>query len=264
MRNKPDFLMHFKPLHVVLMNKSGNVGKTTAANVICAPRLPNLHRIFYVEDMNTMPDMWPEPIGQTRLAQEFGDIEIVAMEAKARRESLVVDFGSSDFATTLELADQYSAFFNIVDVYVLPTLESAKEQADTIQTIDELILRGVQPDKIRILFNNVQLRDKTNIRRLFNPIFRHQAELEKSGETFVVDEELVMFKAEVFKRLATFTPPAKLLDWYDNDDDFISQLAETEDPEERFLLALSESTRGLVDNAVRMMNGLSVKLFEGI
>jgi ABC-type dipeptide/oligopeptide/nickel transport system ATPase subunit len=53
---------------VALINKSGNVGKTTIGSCMIAPRLPNLALVAYIENTNHIPNQIPAPIGVTSVA----------------------------------------------------------------------------------------------------------------------------------------------------------------------------------------------------
>ena len=138
---------------VAVINKSGNVGKTTIGSCMIAPRLPNLALVAYIENTNHIPNQIPAPIGVVYGAHEFGDVEETLLEACLNGQSGMIDFGASDFNTSMEMLNQYKAVKNRVDVYLVPCTPGKKEQIDTIVTIESLISLGVPLEKIRILFN---------------------------------------------------------------------------------------------------------------
>lgn len=248
---------------VAVLNKSGNVGKTTVVSCMIAPRLFNLAKVAYVELTNTMPDRIPAPIGAVYGAHEFADVENELLDAKRNNKSMIVDFGASDFNTTLEMLAQYTLFKKAVDLFVLPCLPEGKIQEDTLEVIDNLIDLGIDITKVRVLFNQVMMRDKKNLRRTFSTIFEKQAEiLAATGKTFVVNEQMVMFEAEVFKQLGKLKMPlAKILA---DETDYEAAIIATKDNDEKFYFSRLDSVRGLAKNTEKTINTVFQALFEGV
>ena len=252
-----------KTIRVAVLNKSGNVGKTTIVSCIIAPRLNNLVKVAYVDLTNAMPDVIPEPIGAIYGAHEFADVENELLQAKRNDQSMVVDFGASDYNTTLEMLAQYTLFKKAVDLFVIPCLTEGKIQEDTIAVIDNLMDLGIDISKVRVLFNQVAMRDKKNIRRTFSAIFDKQAELaEDGGKTFGASEQMVMYEAEVFKQLGKLKMPlAKVLA---DETDYEAAIMAEPDEDEKFYLSRLDSVRGLAQNTQKTINAVFESMVEGV
>jgi hypothetical protein len=252
-----------KTLRIAVLNKSGNVGKTTIVSCIIAPRLQALVKVAYVELTNAMPDVLPAPVGAVYGAHEFADVENELLQAKRSDKSMVVDFGASDYNTTLEMLAQYTMFKKAVDLYVIPCLPEGKIQDDTIEVIDNLIDLGIDISKVRVLFNQVAMRDKKNIRRTFSAIFEKQAEIAKeTGKTFGANEQMVMYEAEVFKQLGKLKMP--LADILADETDYDAAIAAEPDEDEQFYLSRLDSVRGMAQNTQKTINAVFEALVEGV
>ena len=248
---------------VALVNKSGNVGKTTIGSCMIAPRLPKLALVAYIENTNHIPNQIPAPIGVVYGAHEFGVVEKQLLDACLNGKSCLIDFGASDFNTTMEMLKQYKAVKNRVDVYLVPCTPGKKEQIDTEVTIKALIGLGVSPDKIRVLFNQVMHRDKPNLKRLFSGIFDLQQEtMEKYGKTFFARVEATMFQAEIFKRL--YELEMSLAEVLADETDFEKAILDETDREKKYDLAHRMSIKGLAENADETFDEVFEALMVGI
>jgi len=136
-------------MKVAVLNNSGNVGKTTVARHLLAPRMGNCP-ILFVETINEGGD-----------ASQFKgrDFRQVLIEL-ALLDSAVVDIGSSNiesvFAQLHRLHDAHEDF----DFYVVPTVSSQKQQRDTVNTLNALLEIGVETSRIKLVFNMVEPGDK--------------------------------------------------------------------------------------------------------
>ena len=248
---------------VALINKSGIVGKTTIGSCMIAPRLPNLALVAYIENTNHIPNQIPAPIGVVYGAHEFGVVEKDLLDACLNGKSCLIDFGASDFNTTMEMLKQYKAVKDRVDVYIVPCTSGKKEQIDSVVTIKALIDLGVSPDKIRVLFNQVMFRDKPNLKRLFSSVFTlQQALLENYGKTFFASESATMFQAEIFKRL--YELEMSLEEVLSDETDFEKAILAEPDKDKKYQLAHRMSIKGLADNAVKTFDEVFDALMEGI
>ena len=252
-----------KALLVALINKTGNVGKTTIGSCMIAPRLPNLELVAYIENTNHIPNQIPAPVGVVYGAHEFGEVEAELLDAKMNGKSAMIDFGASDFNTTMDMLNQYTMVKDRVDVYIVPCTPGKKEQIDTAVTIDTLIGLGISPEKIRVLFNQVMLRDKPNLHRLFSGIFKLQAlTLEKHGVTFFADADATMFQAEIFKRLSDLGVP--LAEMLEDKTDYEQAILAEADKEKKFDLAARMSIKGLADNTDKTFDRVFDALMAGV
>jgi|GEM_PF-129157 hypothetical protein len=244
---------------VALINQSGNVGKTTIGSHMIAPRLPNLSLVAYIENTNQIP----APIGVVYGAHEFGDVEMVLLDACLKSKSCLIDFGASDFNTTVEMLKQYKAVKDRIDAFIIPCTPGKKEQIDTEATIDALIGLGVSPDKIRVLFNKVMHRDKPNLKRLFSNIFTlRQETMDKHGKTFFASVDATMFHAEIFKRL--YELKMSLEEILADETDFEKAIMEESDREKKYDLAHRMSIKGLAENAEKTFDEVFEVLMKGV
>ena len=248
---------------VALINKSGNVGKTTIGSCMIAPRLPNLTLVAYIENTNHIPNQIAEPIGVVYGAHEFGEVEKEMLDTCLNGESCMIDFGASDFNTTIEILKQYKAVKDRIDAYIIPCTPGKKEQIDTEATIDALIGLGVSPDKIRVLFNKVMHRDKPNLKRLFSNIFTlRQETMDKHGKTFFASVDATMFHAEIFKRL--YELKMSLEEILADETDFEKAIMEESDREKKYDLAHRMSIKGLAENAEKTFDEVFEVLMKGV
>lgn len=248
---------------VAVVNKSGNVGKTTLASCLIAPRLKDLALVAYIESTNHIPSQIPAPIGVVYGAHEFGEVENELLNAKRNDKSMLIDFGASDFNTTLEMLSQYVKFKDAVDLFVVPCTPGKKEQIDTGVTIATLIDLGIDPKKIRVIFNQVMMRDKASLSRVFSEIFKLQKEyLASNKKTFVVDQSIVMFQAEIFKRLGD--KGLSLADVLADSTDFEAAVLAAKDEDEKFALSEMDSIKGLADNTNKTLDKVFAELMKGV
>ena len=254
-----------RPLRIAALNKSGNVGKTTLVSCMMAPRMPDLVKVAYVDLTNAMPDKLASPIGAIYGAHEFGEVENELLDAKRKSKSMIIDFGASDYNTTLEMFSQFALFKNAIDLFVLPCLPESKIQEDTISVIEDLLDFGIDITKIRVLFNFVPLRDKKNLKRTFAEIFEFQAEqLEKRGKTFVANDDLVMYEAEVFKQLGKLKPKMALATILADETDYEAAIINSSDDDEKFLFSRLDSIRGLAKNTENTLSKVFNALVAGV
>lgn len=249
--------------NVVVINKSGNPGKTTMSSDLIAPRLQNLGLVAYVESVNSIPSQYGEPIGRVYAAHEFGQVESELLLAMRTNKSVVVDFGASDFNTTVEMLSQYSKFKDAVDLYVVPCTVDKKIQTDTVETILTLLDLGVEPQKIRVIFNRVAMRDKTKILTTFAGIFKFQEQVKADHKkTFVVNENIVVMESEAFKRLGELglNMAAMLAD----KTDYSAAVTGAQDEDEKFHFANMDSIQGLVVSTNKMLDKVFKELMLGV
>ena len=80
---------------------------------------------------------------------------------------------------------------------MVPAVSEKKQQTDTVSTIETLAGLGVPAQKIRVVFNKVELEDASDVPRLFRTIFG----LHEDTRSFTLRADAVVFKNEIFERL---------------------------------------------------------------
>lgn len=171
---------------ILVLNYSGNVGKTTWAKSILLPRLHA--QLFNVETVNDTDSNDPKI-----RARQFAQL----MEAISVLDNAVVDVGASCVEQFLNEMEDYVGSHDDFDYYVVPCTEPLKQQRDTVATIEALARLGVPPSKIRVGFNNVE-RD-TVIEQTFNGLFEYQ----RTHKKFQIYPEAVVRSTDLFAKLRT-------------------------------------------------------------
>jgi hypothetical protein len=170
---------------VAVMNFSGNVGKSTVARHLIAPRLADA-QIIPVESINS-----DGTDDEAIRGKQFGEL----VEAMALMDSAVVDVGASNVEDFINQMRQYRGSHEDFDYFVIPTVSKAKQQRDTISTISALSEIGVPAKKIRLVFNMVELDEQPE--RVFAGLFEyHQAE-----KNFTLRPDAVIHMNDIYGKL---------------------------------------------------------------
>ena len=133
-------------MKVAVINFSGNVGKTTVARHLLAPRIAGA-RVIAIESINTDD-------GQTDAlrGRQFAELQ----EYLQTVDDVVVDIGASNVEDLLSLMRKYRGSHEDFDYFVIPTVPALKQQQDTVATLAELIRIGIPASKLRVVFNQVE------------------------------------------------------------------------------------------------------------
>ncbi|MGY2437331.1 StbB family protein, partial [Escherichia coli] len=68
-------------------------------------------------------------------------------------ECTIIDVGSSNIEQFLVQMNEYQGSHDLIDYFIVPVVREAKQQADSIQTIQTLIAMGVEADRFKVIFN---------------------------------------------------------------------------------------------------------------
>jgi len=133
-------------MKVAVINFSGNVGKTTVAVHLLAPRIQGA-RVIAIESINAED-------GQTDAlrGRQFGELQEYLQTA----DNVIVDIGASNVEELLASMRRYRGSHEDFDYFVLPTVPALKQQQDTIATLVELARLGVPASKLKVVFNQVE------------------------------------------------------------------------------------------------------------
>ena len=148
-------------MKVAVINFSGNVGKSTIASHLLAPRMNDAH-IIPVESINSDGTQ-----DETIRGKQFGELQ----NDLSLLDDVVVDVGASNVEDFVSMMKQYEGSHEDYDYFVIPTVPKAKQQRDTISTIEVLSEIGVQPEKILVVFNMVDIEDVPS--HIFSGIFEY-------------------------------------------------------------------------------------------
>jgi MinD-like ATPase involved in chromosome partitioning or flagellar assembly len=150
-------------MKLAVINFSGNVGKSTIARHLLAPRIPRCQFIA-VESINA-----DEAQPMTVRGRQFAELQEFLQSAS----NVVVDVGASNVEEMLMLMRRYQGSHADFDGYVVPTVPARKQQQDTAATLAELARIGVPADRLRLVFN--QVADDEPIERVFETLLSYCA-----------------------------------------------------------------------------------------
>lgn len=146
-------------MKAAVINFSGNVGKSTVAKYLLAPRIREADYIS-VELINA-----DEGDGTNIRGKQFGQLT----EQLMMSEAAIIDVGSSNVEDFMKLMKQYNGSHEDIDLFVVPAVKEAKQVKDTIATIQALSAMGVSAKKIRLVFNRVEVDEQVD--DTFYPLF---------------------------------------------------------------------------------------------
>lgn len=150
-------------MKLAVINFSGNVGKTTVARHLLAPRIPSC-QVVAVESINA-----DDGQSVTIRGRQFAQLQ----EFLQSVDNVVVDIGASNVEELLKLMRRYRDSQEDFDGFVVPTVPARKQQQDTAATLAELARIGVPPARLRLVFNQVD--DDSPIDRTFNTLVAYCA-----------------------------------------------------------------------------------------
>jgi hypothetical protein len=150
-------------MKLAVINFSGNVGKSTVAHHLLAPRIPGCQFVA-VESINAHDGQ-----AMTIRGRQFAQLQ----EYLQTVSDLVVDVGASNVEDLLALMRRYSGSHADFDGFVVPTVPARKQQQDTAATLAELARIGVPAERVRLIFN--QIEDDDPIEKVFETLLTYCA-----------------------------------------------------------------------------------------
>ena len=145
-------------MKVAVINFSGNVGKTTIARHLLAPRIAGA-RVVAIESINA-----DDGQATALRGDQFGELQ----EYLQLANNVVVDIGASNVEDLLCLMRKYRGSHEDFDYFVIPTVPALKQQQDTIATLAELAGLGIPAAKLKVVFNQVD--DDVDVSKAFEPV----------------------------------------------------------------------------------------------
>lgn len=150
-------------MKLAVINFSGNVGKTTVARHLLAPRIPGC-QLVSVESINADEG---QPV--TIRGRQFAQLQ----EFLQGVDDVVVDIGASNVEDLLRLMRRYRDSQEDFDAFVVPTVPARKQQQDTVATLAELARIGVPAARLRLVFNQVD--DDSPVEQAFETLLAYCA-----------------------------------------------------------------------------------------
>lgn len=178
-------------MSIAIASCTGNVGKTTVTRELLAPRLPDMS-VRQIESINTDESNGPQV--EVMIAARFDELHEELMLGR----QLLVDIGASNVEEYLNRLKEAKGSHEDYAFFVLPTEAGKKQLKDTLKTITLLDGLGVEPERIRVLFNKVELVGsepvEQTLRRQFAELF-HQ--YERFGN-FTLNPAALIPKSDIF------------------------------------------------------------------
>lgn len=195
-------------MKIVVINLSGNTGKTTLTKHMFKPLLQAAR--ISIEDVNAGDGPVDLEIGANKFKSLAAELN-TADDAK----SFVIDVGASNAKSMLANFDQLSSTTDLIDAWIIPATPSSKQIVDSLRTAESLKELGIDPKKITILPNNISDLDS------FESDFSHIFLSRQFG--FVVPENGIL-ATEAFSMLRNDS--RSIFDIVNNKPDFAALKAE--------------------------------------
>ena len=231
-------------MKIVVMNFSGNVGKSTVARHLLSPRMKNA-KIIPVESINSDGTQ-----DEAMKGKEYGEL----LEALAVFDDAVIDVGSSNVEDFVALMKKYDGSHDDFDYFVIPTVKNIKQQNDTISTIAALHEIGIPAKSIRLVFNMVD--DTDNVQKTFDRLFDYHA----SSKYFTLRPDAIVHENEIFLKLKDSTQ--NISDIFNDPTDLKEMLKAETNPDEKMRIAGMIGVKRLASGVTKELDGVYKTLFK--
>lgn len=206
-------------MKIALINFSGNVGKTTLARHLLAPRIKGAE-ILSVESANA-----DEGEADALKGKDFANLQQYMLTA----ESVIVDIGASNVEALLVLMAKFKGSHEDFDYYLIPAVPDSKQQRDTANTADQLVKMGVPPEKIKIVLNRVE--DAAHPEKQFSSLVGFLA----VNEVATLNPAAHLTENEIYQRLKV--DGRSVSELASDDTDYKALIAKESDPAKKTALA---------------------------
>jgi len=223
-------------MKIAVINFSGNVGKTTVARHLLAPRIEGAE-VIAIESINADD-------GQTQAlrGRQFGELQ----EYLQTVDNVVVDIGASNVEDLLALMRKYRGSHEDFDYFVIPTVPALKQQQDTIATLAELTRIGLPASKLKVVFNQVE--DDAKVSETFDTLLAFIEENPPAQANTLCR----LGANEIYERVkGTGTGLAELAR---DETDYKALIAKAKDTAEKLAWAQKLATRRLASGVVPELN----------
>jgi hypothetical protein len=174
-------------MKIIVISYSGTVGKTTIVSNLLYPRLRQAI-VYAIETINETAASLGIPVIQIS-AEHFDKFYCNLILVR----DAIVDLGASNVEDFLSGLIRYVGSQLEFDFFVVPVLSGTKEQKEGIAIIRLLNSLGIDPAKIRIVFNRVKHDVSDEFQLLLNYV-------SKEGGCWV-DERAAIFENELYDML---------------------------------------------------------------
>jgi len=180
------------PQKILTIHSTGLVGKTTTVASLLHPRL-NSPRVFSVEKQNQDAGRYGIDVVRYRAPDFKKLIDDIIVESK----DLIVDVGASHYVDIMKEFARLRGAINDFDVVIVPTTPDGRVQEETLGTIETLRKVGLQPEKLRVLFNRATIDHGDDLDFQFEPVIAY---LTQTPGLFYYDD-LVLFENPIHSDL---------------------------------------------------------------
>ena len=231
-------------MKVAVINFSGNVGKSTVARHLLAPRLNNAE-VIPVESINS------DGTDETAIrGKQFGELQ----EYLQTLDDAVIDIGASNVEDFVKLMKQYKGSHEDFDYFVIPTVPKNKQMRDTISTIDALAEIGVPAKKIRLVFNMLEIDDVPE--RVFAGLFEYHT----ASKSFTLRPEAVIHVNDIYGKLKGAEQGIK--DILNDPTDYKEKIKTAKDADEKLHFAQMVGIKRLAAGVTEELDAVFKTLFK--
>lgn len=228
-------------MKIIVMNFSGNVGKSIIAQHLLHPRVENA-KLISVESINSNGIN-----GETMRGEKFTQI----MESADEHGNVIIDVGASNVEDFMNQMRNNIGSHEDFDFFVIPVTSKAKQISDSISTLDALSELGVPKEQIKIVMNMVDCNDVISYE------FKDIIQSAKGIADF--NPNAVIFENELFNRLND--EERSIHDIVNDDTNYRELIQGTEDRAQRRLYSHALATKRLatgvqmtLDNVFKTIN----------
>lgn len=214
-------------LNIAVVNNSGNVGKSTICDILLKPRLEGA-QVVKVETINS-DGTNDEKIS----AEQFEDV----LNKMDEHDCSIIDVGSSNIENFLLKMQEFKSSHEDIDYFLVPVTPSNKQQVDSATTIQNLMMLGIEAERIKVVFNMAN-------KKL--AVTKEYAEfLSGVPSAISFSEYPIIFESTVFDLLAKIDRP--FLDVLNDKRDYRALIRESDSKEQRNVLSFERSAHRLVN-----------------
>lgn len=231
-------------MNIVVINFSGNVGKSTISKYLLQPRIENT-KIIPVENINFDGSKIKSITGK-----QFSNVHEMCLIL----DNAIIDVGASTAIDFINQMKKYEGSHEDFDCFIVPVVCNEKQQRDTISTIQTLSSIGVPSEKIKIIFNMVE--DDEDFESIFSAIY----EFYQNEKLFQFDEKIRLYKNEIFDILKKEN--IKLSSLVDDNTDYKELIKGSTEKDKQLEYAKKIGIRRLATGVHREMNKIFDLLFS--
>jgi len=229
-------------MKLMILNSSGNVGKSVVARELIYPRFDSA-KIIEVETVNKSSKDFPGI--DVYKHEPGGDLDLLYLEV-LQNENVILDVGASNLAAFWDEISRIAGFVDLFERFVIPATPGDKEQTDTYKTIRFLRSNGIDDAKIRVVFNRV----KQSVDHEFAPLL---------AADFDFDRSLVIRESQLFSELGLLK--RTIFDIYNPDlDAYKKRILSEADPRQKLILVKSDLANRMAHKVIEDFDEIFEKI----